>query len=110
MAHYAFLDNNIVVEVITGRNEDEIIEGISDWETYYEQFRDGLKCLRTSFNTYRNQHSLGKTPFRGNYAAVGFSYDEELDAFIKPKCHDEAVLNETTCDWECTNAAHDVEI
>jgi len=35
MAHYAFLDNNnVVTEVITGRNEDEVVNGISDWDTY----------------------------------------------------------------------------
>ena len=47
MAHYAFLDeNNIVAEVIVGRNETEVVDGISDWETYYGN-RRGQVCKRT---------------------------------------------------------------
>jgi hypothetical protein len=100
MAHYAFLDeDNIVTEVITGRNEEEIVDDISDWETYYGEFR-GQKCVRTSYNNN----------IRVRYAGIGYSYREDLDAFILPKCHPEAVLNETTCDWECTNADHDVTV
>lgn len=40
----------------------------------------------------------------------GMSYNETLDAFIAPKCHPKALLNKTTCDWDCSNAAHDVEV
>jgi hypothetical protein len=49
MAHYAFINSdNIVVEVITGKNEDENTpEGFSSWEAYYETKRDGLTCKRT---------------------------------------------------------------
>lgn len=72
MAHYAFLDkNNIVTEVITGRNEDEIVDGIKDWEQYYGSLR-GQKCVRTSYN--------GK--IRGKYAGIGDYYDAEKDIFI----------------------------
>jgi hypothetical protein len=100
MAHYAFLDeNNVVTEVITGRNEDEIVDGISDWETYYGEFR-GQRCVRTSYNN----------KIRVRYAGIGMSYNEDLDAFIPIKCHNEAVLNETTCDWDCANAEHTVEV
>ena len=50
MAHYAFLDeNNVVVEVITGKNEGE--DGV-DWEAWYGKFR-GKTCKRTSYNTYK---------------------------------------------------------
>lgn len=81
MAHYAFIDsNNIVVEVIVGRDEDEM--GI-DWEQYYGEIR-GLRCLRTSYNTINDQHLNGGIPFRGNYAGIGFYYDSELDKFIPP--------------------------
>jgi hypothetical protein len=74
MAHYAFLDeNNIVTEVIVGRNEDEVVDGIYDWEAYYAEVR-GQRCLRTSYNNN----------IRGVYAGIGFSYDEELDIFIAP--------------------------
>jgi hypothetical protein len=91
MAHYAFLDeNNIVVEVIVGRNEDEVVDGISDWEKHYEEFRPGLKCLRTSYHGN----------IRKNFAGIGFTYDASRDAFIAPKPFLSWVLNEHTCQWE----------
>jgi hypothetical protein len=72
MAHYAFLDNNnVVTEVITCRNEDEVVNGISDWETYYGEFR-GQRCVRTSYNNN----------IRKQYAGVGFTYDEAADEFV----------------------------
>lgn len=90
MAHYAFLnENNIVTEVIVGIDENELIEGL-DPETWYANFRNQT-CKRTSYNS----------TIRKNYASVGFTYDTELDAFIAPQCHDEAVLNLETCKWEC---------
>ena len=86
MAHYALLDeNNIVTQVITGRDEDEVVDGISDWEAYYGAFHN-QKCLRTSYNTYANEHRLGGTPFRGNFAGVGYKYLEDADIFISPEC------------------------
>ena len=93
MAHYAFIDeNNIVTEVIVGRNEDEIVDGISDWEKHYEEFRPGLRCKRTSYNGN----------IRKNYAGIGFTYDEGRDAFIptKPFNFNSWILNEDTCKWE----------
>lgn len=90
MAHYAFLDeNNIVTEVITGRNEDEVVDGISDWEAYYGELR-GQRCVRTSYNAN----------IRKNYAGIGFYYDEARDAFIPPKPYESWLLNEDTCRWE----------
>lgn len=90
MAHYAFLDeNNVVTEVIVGRNEDEVVNGISDWESYYGRLRN-QKCVRTSYNGN----------IRKNYAGIGFTYDENRDAFIPPKSYDSWVLNEETCLWE----------
>ena len=72
MAHYAFLDeNNIVTEVIVGRNETEVVDGISDWEKAYSEYRE-QKCVRTSYNGN----------IRKNFAGVGYTYDEKLDAFI----------------------------
>ena len=86
MAHYAFLDdNNIVVEVITGRNPGDV-PGM-DWETYYGA-RRGMTCKRTSYNTAANTHRNGGEPFRYNYAGVGYSFDESMGsdgAFIAPQ-------------------------
>lgn len=97
MAHYAFLDeNNIVTEVIVGKNESE--EGI-DWEAHYGAFR-GQTCKRTSYNTHGGVHSGGGTPLRKNYAGIGFTYDESRDAFIPPKPFASWVLNDQTCLWE----------
>ena len=88
MAHYAYLDeNNIVINVIVGKDETELINGL-DTETYY-----GAK--RTSYN--------GK--IRKNYAGVGFIYDSVRDAFIAPKptCHPDFItLDEATCRWVCS--------
>lgn len=97
MAHYAFLDeNNIVTEVIVGL--DEGTDGI-DWEQHYGSFR-GQTCKRTSYNTFHNTHNDGGVPFRGNYAGIGFTYDDTLDVFIPPKPHPSWVLNTSIYDWE----------
>ena len=99
MAHYAFIDdNNIVVDVITGRNEDDLAEGVTSWETYYGE-RRGLRCLQTSYNTIAGVHAFGGTPFRGNYAGLEFTYDEALDAFLPPKPYDSWVIDESTFLW-----------
>ena len=91
MAHYAILDNNnIVVQVHVGKNEDE---GDTNWEEYY-----GAK--RTSFNTSGGIHLNNGTPFRKNYAGIGYTYDEERDAFIPPQPYASWTLNENTCLWD----------
>lgn len=97
MAHYAFLDsNNIVVEVIAGKDETDTSE---NWENHYGQIRN-LTCKRTSFNTHGGVHLNGGTPFRKNYAGIGFAYDTPKDAFIPPKPFASWVLNQSTCLWE----------
>jgi hypothetical protein len=99
MAHYAFLDkNNVVTEVITGVDETELIEGLHP-EHWYAAFR-GQPCKRTSYNTIGNQHRLGGTPFRKNYAAEGYSYIPEFDAFVPPQPYPSWELNYTSFLWE----------
>jgi len=92
MAHYAFLDEkNIVTEVITGKDETELLDGLTP-EEWYGNYR-GQKCVRTSYN--------GK--IRYNYAGIGYYYDEVDDAFIPPMplCgHDALTLNDKK-QWEC---------
>jgi hypothetical protein len=101
MAHYAFLDaNNIVTEVITGKDEGE---GGIDWEQYYGEFRNQT-CKRTSYNTYGGVHKNGGTPYRKNYAGIDYTYDTTRDAFIAPKPFTSWLLNETTCQWEAPTA------
>lgn len=96
MAHYAFLnEDNIVTEVIVGKDETELIEGL-DCETWYGNFR-GQKCLRTSYNGN----------IRYNYAGIGYRYDADADAFIAPMpcVHSELILNDFKR-WECSNVEH----
>ena len=91
MAHYAFITDGIVTEVITGIDETELIDGI-DPETWYGNFR-GQECKRTSYN--------GK--IRYNYAGIGYRYDPIDDAFISPmpQCeHEELTLTDLKR-WEC---------
>jgi hypothetical protein len=95
MAHYAFITDGIVTEVITGIDETETIEGL-DPETWYSNFR-GQTCKRTSYN-----HKI-----RFNYAGIGYTYDPIDDAFIAPApCnHSELILNNLKR-WECSNDEH----
>jgi hypothetical protein len=98
MAHYAFITDGIVTEVITGIDETQTIEGLNT-ETWYGNFR-GQVCKRTSYNNN----------IRKNYAGIGYTYDESRDAFIAPKnnCHNEETLDETTCRWICSNVEHTI--
>jgi hypothetical protein len=96
MAHYAFITDGIVTEVITGIDENDTIEGL-DPETWYGNFR-GQVCKRTSYN--------GNIRF--NYAGIGYTYDPINDAFIAPmpNCgHDELLLNDLNR-WDCFNVEH----
>ena len=97
MAHYTFLDtNNIVTEVIVGKDEGE---DNTDWEVHYGNFRNQV-CKRTSYNTQGGIHSSGGIPYRKNYAGIGYTYDEQRDAFIPQKPYASFILNEDTCLWE----------
>ena len=104
MAHYAFLnENNVVVEVIVGKDETELIDGLTP-EQWYENFR-GLKCVRTSYWTAGGKHfnddgEDGGVPFRKNYAGIGFIYDPIRDAFYAPQPFPSWLLNEETFSWE----------
>ena len=104
MAHYAILDDyNVVIEVHVGVDESEPLpEGYTSWEDFY-----GGK--RTSYNTVGNVHFLGGTPFRKNYAGIGFIYDEVRDAFIPPKPYPSWYLNEDTCQWQAPKQVPDLE-
>ena len=98
MAHYAELDaDNIVTNVFVGRDEDDLAPGVDDWEIYYA--KPGFRVKRTSYNTQAGAHSNGGAPFRGNYAGIGYIYDEELDAFIAPQPYPSWVLDEDSFCW-----------
>lgn len=94
MSHFAKLDaNNVVIAVFHGRDEDDGLE---------EELsaRTGDVYKQTSYNTHGGIHVLGGTPFRKNYAGIGYTYDETRDAFIPPKPFPSWILNENTCLWE----------
>ena len=56
--------------------------------------------VQTSYNTNAGVHSSGGTPLRKNHAGIGYTYDEDRDAFIAPKPYNSWLLNEATCNWE----------
>lgn len=105
MAYYALINsNNIVVKVITGvdeniiqTNEDGIqIGGTSEaWEHFYGSLPwfEGLTCKRTSYNASTNG-------FRKNFAGIGYTYDNQFNAFISPSPFPSWKLNYTTFQWE----------
>jgi len=103
MAHYAIINqNNIVVNVFPGIDETDTSQ---NWETFYGNFHsqienENLYCKRTSYNTHNNKHNLNGTPFRKNYAGLGYVYDLTLDAFILPKPFDSWTWNETEWQWQ----------
>ena len=87
MAHYAFVTDGIVTEVIVGIDETELIEGLHP-EIWYGNFR-GQVCKRTSYNNN----------IRFNYAGIGYTYDEIKDAFIAPEPEGNLGFDETICQW-----------
>jgi len=90
MAHFAKIENGIVVEV-------KVVE-----EDFFNANPDRYtgQWVQTSYNTQGGIHLLGGTPLRKNYAGVGMIYDETRDAFYEPQPYLSWILNETTCIWE----------
>jgi hypothetical protein len=97
VAHYAYLDaGNVVTQVIVGKDEGE---GGVDWEAYYG-------AVRTSYNTHGGQHADGGTPFRYNYAGIGYTFSDAPEwaaqggAFIPPQPYPSWTLNPDTALWD----------
>ena len=100
MAHFAKLGTgNIVTAVHVVSNDVATTEqaGVDFLNDLYKT-RDVWK--KTSYNTKGGVHLLGGTPFRKNYASIGYTYNQTKDAFIPPKPFDSWILNEDTCLWE----------
>jgi len=107
MASFAKLNSeNIVITVVSVVNEvlkdSNNIEqeqlGIQFLKTLYNESNTIWK--QTSYNTHGGVHSLGGNPFRKNHAGIGYTYDENKDAFISPKPYNSWILNESTCNWD----------
>ena len=101
MPHFAKLDNlGTVVFVTVGRDED-------DGKELELCARTGDTYRQTSYNTRGGVHTLGGTPFRKNYAGIGYTYDSVRDAFIPPQPYASWTLNEDTCLWDAPVAYPD---
>jgi hypothetical protein len=101
MAHFAILKvGNIVEQVVVVSNDIAITEqdGINFLRNIFNN--QHLPVVQTSYNTIGGVHQLGGTPFRKNFAGIGYQYDQQRDAFIPPKPYNSWILNETTCQWE----------
>ena len=100
MAHFAKIGSeNIVEQVVSVSNEVATTEqaGVEFLQNLYN---DTATWKQTSYNTYGGVHSLDGTPFRKNFAGVGYTYDETKNAFIAPKPYASWVLDDDTCLWE----------
>ena len=112
MSHFAKIDeNNIVQEVHVGTDENDLSglpEGVSSWEEHYTNINpQGWTCKRTSYNTIGNEHNDSGTAFRGNYAGIGYTYDETNDVFIASKPYASWTMDESTWTWEAPEAYPD---
>ena len=96
MAHFARVEDNVVTQVLVVPDSQE------DRGNEYLSMDLGLggSWYKTSYNTRGGVHTSGGTPYRKNYAGIGFTYDEARDAFIAPKPFPSWVLDEETCRWE----------
>ena len=101
MAHFAKLGKgNIIERVEVVSNDIATTEqaGVDFLRNLYND-QNG-QWFQTSYNTFGGVHKLGGTPFRKNFAGIGYKYDQTKDAFIPPKLYPSWTLNETTCQWE----------
>ena len=105
MASFAKIGlNNKVIEIQTVVNEvlhdangvEQEVNGID----FLTKLTGWAVWKQTSYNTIGGVHKSGGTPLRKNYAGIGYTYDEDKDAFIPPKPFNSWTLNETTCLWE----------
>lgn len=87
MAHFAKVENNIVTEVIVA--EQDFINNLDDASLW----------LQTSYHTHHNQHDLGGTPLRYNFAGVGFNHKPSVDAFYPPQPYPSWILDTNVYDW-----------
>ena len=103
MAHFAELDeNNVVQRVIVVANAELLVNGV-------ENEAKGIEFCQSLFGGNWVQTSFNET-FRKRFAGIGYTYDESIDAFVPPKCHEEATLDNNTALWVCDNSDHNREI
>ena len=90
MSHFAKVTDGKVTQVIVAEKE------------FFDTYVDSTpgEWIQTSYNTHGNEHVLGGTPLRGNFAGIGFTYDRVNDVFYQPKPYPSWTLNQTTWIWE----------
>ena len=107
MAHFAKLGaNSKVIQVLTLNNSDMLnADGVED-ESVGQQYLEthnnwpAQMWIQTSYNTAANQHTNGGTPFRGNYAGIGYEWDEDNNIFWPKKPYASWVKNKTDARWQ----------
>ena len=109
MAHFAKLGiGNKVLKVEVVSNDVALTEQAGR-DFLNNIYNTNDTWFQTSYNTYGGEHRLGGTPFRKNYAGIGYKYDQTRDAFIPKKPYASWILNEDTCLWEAPVALPDTE-
>jgi hypothetical protein len=105
MASFAKIGlNNKVIEVLSVNNEilkdsngiEQEVNGVD----FLTKLTGWAIWKQTSYNTVAGVHNNNGTPFRKNHAGIGYTYDEDRDAFIPKKTYNSWILNEDTCQWE----------
>jgi hypothetical protein len=107
MAHFAKIGlNGKVLQVLTLNNSDMLnADGVED-ETVGQQYLEthnnwtAQMWIQTSYNTYNNQHRNGGTPFRGNYAGIGYTWDEDNEMFFPKKPYASWVKHIKSASWK----------
>jgi hypothetical protein len=107
MAHFAKLGaNGKIIQVLTLDNKDMLnADGVED-ESVGQQYLEthnnwpAQMWIQTSYNTISNTHKLGGTPFRGNYAGIGYTWDEDDQIFWSKKPYASWVKDTTTANWK----------
>ena len=111
MAHFAEIDSlKKIIRVLVVDNKDTQDADGNEVESIGAKYlHDGFggTWVKTSYNTQGGVHKLGGTPFRKNYAGIGYTYDETRDAFIPKQPFNSWTLNEDTCQWEAPSAKPD---
>jgi len=107
MAHFAKIGSNSkVISVLTLDNKDMLnADGVED-ESVGQQYLEthnnwpAQMWIQTSYNTSGNQHKDGGTPLRGNYAGIGYEWDEDNNIFWPKKPYASWTKNTSTANWE----------
>ena len=100
MAHFAKLGTGNIIERVEVVSNNIATTEQAGVEFLQNLYKDISAWKQTSYNTRGGEHIMGGTPFRKNYAGIGYIYNQTKDAFIPPKPFNSWILNEDSCLWE----------